>query len=283
MEPVHIWDAAGQENYVDTIDSGSGSFFERIDEHRYRPTPHCGGAWDPDELHFSPLGGLIVHAIDRHRAGHADAGLVLSRISFDILGRLANDVCEIAVEVLRPGRTIELLEATLSIGGRPVIRARAWLLATLDTSAVAGGGDAPLPSPENLDSWPLSSVWPAGGVVDSVDIRPVGAPQTGRTTAWITTDVELVAGEAVSPLAGYVTLVDLANGIATRQPPSEWMYPNVDLTIHLHRQPAGRWVGLDTTVVFGPSGQGITSSVLHDLAGPIGHAHQMLTVRPIPA
>ena len=146
---------------MDTIDSGSGSFFERIDEHRYRPTPHCGGAWDPDELHFSPLGGLIVHAIDRRRAGHADAGLVLSRISFDILGRLANDVCEIAVEVLRPGRTIELLEATLSIGGRPVIRARAWLLATLDTSAVAGGGDAPLPSPDNLDSWPLSSVWPA--------------------------------------------------------------------------------------------------------------------------
>jgi hypothetical protein len=266
---------------VGTIEGDPGSFFERIDEHRYRPTAHSGGAWDPDELHFSPLGGLIVHAIDRHRAGHADAGLALSRISFDILGRLANDVCEIAVEVLRPGRTIELLEATLSIGGRPVIRARAWLLATLDTSAVAGGGDAALPSPEPLDSWALSSVWPAGGVVDSVDIRPVGTPQTGRTTAWITTDVELVAGEAVSPLARYVTLVDLANGIATRQPPSEWMYPNVDLTMHLHRQPTGRWVGLDTTVVFGPSGQGITSSVLHDLAGPIGHAHQMLTVRPL--
>ena len=60
------------------------------------------------------------------------------------------------------------------------------------------------------------------------------------------------------------------------------MFPNVDLTIHLHRQPAGRWVGLDTTVVFGPTGQGITSTVLHDLAGPVGHAQQMLTVRPQP-
>jgi hypothetical protein len=61
------------------------------------------------------------------------------------------------------------------------------------------------------------------------------------------------------------------------------MFPNVDLGIHLHRQPAGRWTGLDTTVTFGPTGQGVTSTVLHDVAGPVGHAQQILTVRPLPA
>ena len=111
----------------------------------------------------------------------------------------------------------------------------------------------------------------------------VAAPHPGRGTAWITSDFELVAGEAAGPLASYVKLIDTANGIATRVRPTEWMFPNVDLTIHLHRQPEGRWVGLDTTVVFGPTGQGITSTVLHDLAGAVGHAHQQLTVRPLPA
>ena len=57
------------------------------------------------------------------------APLVISRISFDILGFLADDVCEVQVETIRPGKTIELVEATLSIGGRSVTRARAWLLA----------------------------------------------------------------------------------------------------------------------------------------------------------
>jgi hypothetical protein len=260
------------------------SYFERIDEHRYKPTHHVGGAWASDEQHFSPLGGLIVHALDRYLAARPDTpapGMVLSRISFDILGRLAVDECEIRVETVRPGRTIELLEATVRIADRPVVRARAWLLAALDTGAVAGGGADRLTPPDALASWDMSTLWP-GGFIASLDFRPLTPPQPGRATVWASTGVDLVAGETASPLASYVALVDTANGIAVRQPPTAWMFPNVDLTIHLHRQPEGRWTGMDTTVAFGPTGQGITSTVLHDLTGPVGHAQQILTVRPQP-
>ncbi|ARX80854.1 MULTISPECIES: thioesterase family protein [Streptomyces] len=258
----------------------TGSYYEPVDAHRYKPTAHAGGAWSADEQHFSPLGGLIVHAIDRHLADRPGNDLLLSRISFDILGRPALDECEIRVETVRPGRTIELVEAVVLIGGRPVVRGRAWLLAALDTTAVEGGAGDRLTPPDALTPWEMGSVWP-GGYIASVDVRPLAPPQPGRTTAWISTDLDLVAGQTVSPLASYVTLVDTANGIAVRQPPTAWMYPNVDLTIHLHRQPRGRWTGLDTTVTFGPTGQGITSTVLHDLDGPVGTAQQMLTVRPL--
>ena len=54
-----------------------------------------------------PLGGLIVHAMEQH-VGQERVGMLLSRVTFDILGRLANDVCEVRVETIRPGRTIEL-------------------------------------------------------------------------------------------------------------------------------------------------------------------------------
>ena len=60
------------------------------------------------------------------------------------------------------------------------------------------------------------------------------------------------------------------------------MFPNVDPTSHLHRRPRGTWTGLDTSVTFGPTGQGLTSTVLHDLDGPVGHAAQILTLRPLP-
>ncbi|WP_431988291.1 thioesterase family protein [Streptomyces parvulus] len=265
---------------MNTSTATPDSYYERIDEHRYKPTPHAGGAWSTDEQHFSPLGGLIVHAVDRHLAGREGAAMSLSRISFDILGRPALDECEIRVETVRPGRTIELVEATVLIAGRSVTRARAWLLADVDTSGVAGGGADRLAAPDTLASWPLDTEWP-GGYIASVDVRPVGTPRPGRTTAWVSTGLDLVAGEAASPLASYVALVDTANGIAVRQPPTEWMFPNVDLTLHLHRAPRGRWTGLDTTVVFGPTGQGVTSTVLHDVDGPVGHAQQMLTVRPL--
>lgn len=277
-----------------------GSYFERIDDRRYKPTPHAGGAWDPDEQHFSPLGGLVAHAVEEYAAA-AGHGLLVSRISYDILGRLALDECEIEVETIRPGRTIELVEAVVRIGGRAVVRARAWLLAEWDTGAVAGGPDpravgrrdstatptetpaasGTLPPPEGLASWRMSELWP-GGYIESIDVRPVAAPSPGRTAAWVSTPLELIAGVPVGPVAAFLTLVDTANGIAVRESPREWMFPNVDLTVHLHRRPTGPWTGLDTTVAFGPSGQGLTSTVLHDVHGPVGRAEQLLTVRPLP-
>ncbi|MFE2934690.1 thioesterase family protein [Streptomyces sp. NPDC059278] len=256
------------------------SYYERTGEHSYKPTAHAGGAWSTDEQHFSPLAGLVAHALERHLATRP-GNLVLARISYDILGRIALDECEITVETVRPGRTIELLEATVTIGGRPVVRARAWLLASMDTSAVADSPHERLPAPEELTPWAMSERWD-GGFVSSIDVRRTPPLRKGRTAAWASSPVDLVAGEPSGPLASYIALVDIANGIAVQQDPTAWMFPNLDLTIHLHRQPEGPWTGLDTTTTFGPSGQGLTSSVLHDLRGPVGHAEQILTVRPLP-
>mgnify|MGYP001210664788 CR=1 FL=1 len=255
------------------------SYYQRIDDRRYKPTPHTGGAWNPDEQHFSPLGGLITHAIERDRDERGSA-LAISRLSFDILGKLALDECDIRVDVIRPGRTIELVEAVADIGGRTAVRARAWLLAPGDTTSVAGGDDVPLTPPGELERWRMSELW-SGGYISSLDARPVSPPQPGRAAVWISSDSDLVAGEAAGPCASFVTHVDAANGIAVRRPPNEWMFPNVDLTIHLHRTPEPGWTGLDTTVTFGPDGRGITSTALHDTHGHVGHAQQILTVRPL--
>ncbi|WP_104134013.1 thioesterase family protein [Cryobacterium sp. Y62] len=258
------------------------AYFAPIAPGRYRPTDYAGGAWQADEIHFSPLGGLIVHAIDRHRTA-TDKGSndkKLGRISFDILGFLAADVCEITVDTIRPGRTIELLEATVIIAGRAAVLARAWYIATTDTTAVAGGESVPLPSPDTGVPGSMADTWP-GGFVASLEMSTLAPPQPGKASAWLRTDVALVAGQPSSPHASFIALVDTANGVAVRESPMDWMFPNLDLTIHLYRQPTGNWVGLDTTVTFGAAGLGLTSSVLHDELGAIGRAEQILTVRPM--
>ena len=264
---------------AETSPTGPDSYFVRVGDGRFRPTVHTGGAWTPAEQHVSPLTGLITHELERLVTARGPDDLVIARIVFEILGVAAMDDFDVSVEVVRPGRTIELLEAVVSGGGRAMVRARAWRLARHDTTAYAGGQPDPLPGPEGLASWPLTSVWP-GGYIASVDMRPVSGPEPGRATAWLHTHVELVAGEAVGILPRFITLIDTANGIAVRRPPRTLMFPSIDLTVHLHRQPESDWVGLDTTVVFGPGGQGVTTTVLHDLAGPVGRAEQILTVRP---
>jgi len=124
-------------------------------------------------------------------------------------------------------------------------------------------------------------VWP-GGFVSSLDVRHCGEPSPGRSQTWVSTDINLLADRPTSNLARFVGLIDTANGVAVRQSPAEWMFPNVDLTVHLYRQPRGRWVGLDTTVTFGTDGHGLTSTVLHDIGGPVGRSEQILIVKPLP-
>lgn len=252
------------------------AYFVRLSDRSYVPTRHTSGAWSQTEQHISPLNGLVVHALER---AVGQDGKVVARLSLDILGPVAIEELTVDVEVLRPGRTVELVEATVTSRGRRVLRCAAWRLAQYDTAHVAGGEAAPLPAPAQVPSWDMTSVWP-GGYIAGLQTRrsPDAAP--GRSTTWVSSPLALVHDEPVSALAGFVSLVDTANGTAVREAPQEWMFPNVDLTIHLHRQPRPGPVGLDTTVVFGPGGQGVTSTVLHDVDGPVGTAAQALTVRP---
>ncbi|MFG3340308.1 thioesterase family protein [Glycomyces sp. NPDC048151] len=259
--------------------TAASAYFERIDEGRFRPTAWTGGAWTVSEQHISPMNGLIVHEVERFCAERGPDGMAIGRISVDILGVLGIEPFEVSVSVVRPGRTIELLEAVVTSAGRAAVAARVWRSVVLDTAAVAGGEVEPLPGLAESEALDLAEVWP-GGYIGSVELRSVGAVKPGRAAAWIRSRVDLVEGEAASDLARLVGLVDTANGLCVRQSIDAWLFPNVDLTIHLLRQPVGEWLGLDTTVVFGAAGHGVTSSVLHDAAGHAGYANQTLTIRP---
>jgi hypothetical protein len=259
------------------MSSGAG-YFERVGPSAFLATSCVGGAWTTHEQHIAPALGLLVHAVERDRDDRRQDGLVVGRLSFDILGTIPIDVVDTRVAVIRPGRTVELVEATLSHGGRAAVLARAWLLQPRDTTHLSAPALPPIPPPADVPPWDPTSVWP-GGFIASVEVRRRRL-DPGRAAFWVRTPVPLVAGEAVSGLASAAGLFDIANGMTVRVDPEEVAFPNLDLTAHLFREPGGDWIGFDTTVSFGPGGVGLTSSVLHDVDGPIGALSQILTIRP---
>ncbi|WP_414552944.1 acyl-CoA thioesterase domain-containing protein [Stenotrophomonas forensis] len=99
------------------------AFFERLSETCYLPTEHTGGAWNIREQHIAPAIGLLAHHLERdaEARGH---GFLIARLSYDILGTIPIEAMEADVQVLRGGRTIELVEATLRHDDRPALRAR---------------------------------------------------------------------------------------------------------------------------------------------------------------
>lgn len=254
------------------------SYFDRLDATRFVPTRHVSGAWDETMQHIGPALGLLVHAVESDLAARRDDPMVISRLSYELLGVVPMDVVDVAVEVIRPGRTIELVEATYSHGDRVGIRVRAWLQQPRDTTDLGGDGFDPIPGPDEMEPWDPTTVW-RGGYLASAQVRRI-ADAPGRSRYWVRTDVPLISGEEVGDLARMAALFDIANGMAIRAEPEQVHFPNIDLTAHLVRPPRGEWLGYDTRVTFGPGGLGLTSSVIHDEDGPLGTVSQSLTVRP---
>jgi hypothetical protein len=255
------------------------AYFERLGAHRFRATEHTGGAWDLETQHIAPALGLLAHAVERDRDERRGAGLVLTRLSYDILGTVPIAEVDIEVAVVRAGRTIELVEAMLSHGRRSVVRLRAWLMEERDTSAIQGTGLERIPGPDELEPWDPTTVWP-GGFIATADVRRRQL-EPGRASVWVRATQPLLDSEEVSRRAAVAGLLDIANGMTVRAAPADVAFPNVDLTAHLFTQPAAGWLGLATAVSFGADGLGLTTSVVHDERGPIGTSSQCLTVRPI--
>ncbi len=252
-------------------------YFDRVSATAYRPTEHVSGGWNTAEQHIAPPMALLAHAVEQDRDARRDDGLRLARLSYDILGTLPMDTVDVAVRVIRPGRTIELVEATLSHAGRAGLVLRAWLLDRRDTHAVAGTELDPIPPAAEMPEWNPSDVWPGGYIASARARRREVRP--GRAAYWVETDVALL-DEPVGPVARAARFFDIANGMTPRFAPEEVAYPNLDLTAHLFRDPVGDALGFDTRVSTGPDGAGLTHSVIHDTAGPLGTVDQIQTVRP---
>jgi hypothetical protein len=140
--------------------------------------------------------------------------LQLARISYDILGLIPLREGAVSVRTLRPGRTIELVEAVLEIAGRTVVRATAWRLSRQETLGVQGGYPARLPDPDAMIAWPIDALWD-GGYIASLTVRKPDDEEPGQGQAWVRSDVELVAGEDARPSSSFLRLVDTA----TASPP----------------------------------------------------------------
>jgi hypothetical protein len=254
------------------------AFYTQLAEGVFHATEHTSGPWSSDAQHFGPPSALLSRALEQ--VATSDGG-VIARVTVEILGPLPLGELTVRACVARPGRSVRLLRAELNAAGRTAATAAGWQLAASDTAELAGGGDAPLPAPEGFPDAHLAAGW-SGGYLHAMEWRFVrgGFADLGPAAVWSRQRVPLVAGEQPSPLQRVMVVADSGNGISGRLEPREWYFINSELTVHLHRELAGEWVGLDASSVLGPSGVGTARSALHDTAGPVGHGAQALLVRP---
>jgi acyl-coenzyme A thioesterase PaaI-like protein len=247
------------------------------------------GPWDPNAQHGGAPAALLARAIerhdrhdrhDRHEVGNAGGPTVrVARLTVELLRPVPLGRVEVRARTLRPGRKVQLVEASILAGDTEVARATGLRIREATVPLPEGAHETgKLADPSDALAWTFERVGPLnfGAAMEFAPL--VGGPgQIGRATVWFRLRVPVVAGEETSPLMRVAAAADFGNGIsAVVDWDGGWMFINPDLTIHLSRYPRGEWVALEAVTHGSDDGIGFAESGLYDEDGRIGRSVQSL-------
>ncbi len=246
-----------------------------------RATELARGPWDPGAQHGGAPAALLTRALERLPAGN---GLQIARITFELLRPVPIARLSVSAEVVRGGRRVQLLEASLrSEDDVEVVRARALqvLVARAPSRHEPGPPDGPEQGEENDLEPPFRPMF----TPDGIEVRFVEGQftQRGPATAWFRLRVPVLAGEEASALQRLAAASDFGNGISAPVSWAEYVFINPDLTLYVERPPQGEWMALRARTRIAPGGIGISESELFDVHGRVGRATQALLVAPRPS
>ena len=253
------------------------SFYVPVRNGTWRATAHTTGPWDERAQHGGPPSALLGRAIQRC-APRDD--MIVTRFTCEILGAIPVGDLDVQARLVRPGRSVEFLEAVASAGGRDVARASAWRVLRTTSETVLPPSDPPPALPDRAIGAP-----PAGwidGYLSAVEWRPVRGDfsERGPATVWARLRYPLVPDEETGPLERVLAVADSGNGLSSELDVAQWLFINPELTVHLHREAAGEWICLDAQTTISAGGTGLATSVLSDLDGPVGVGAQSLLIAP---
>ena len=113
------------------------SFFVPLGDDRWLATARTRGPWDPAAQHGGPPSALLGRAMQRCEPR---TDMIVARVTCEILGPIPVGELTVRARVVRQGRSVELLEAALSAGGRDVARASAWRVLRARIPRTPGAG-----------------------------------------------------------------------------------------------------------------------------------------------
>jgi hypothetical protein len=255
------------------------ALFERDGKH-YVATQLSLGPWAENALHGGPVAALLASAIEGMDAG---SGLQVARITVELLRPVPRAPLALTTRLLRPGKKVQLREASLALNGQDVARATGLLIRVADVALPA---DRPElvetmePHEQGMETRRLGSLRDFDGfhsiATEHRWVRGQHEPR-GPSAVWIRLTVPVLAGVAPSPLARACAAADFGNGVSSVLS-NDFTYINPDLTVYLHRYPRGEWVCLDASSRVESTGIGLAESRLFDRDGRFGRAVQSLIV-----
>jgi hypothetical protein len=237
------------------------------------PDKTARSPWSRDNQSGLAIAGHLALALE---AAPAAQPMRVARLSVDFLGAVLMKPTESRVRVLRDGKRMQIVEASLWVDGAMAATATALRLSHGE-GPTAAAPPLPYPGPEDAPRKPVTPYFDAGHPLETRVIAratPEGAPGV----FWSRFNTAFVAGEPTSPLIRTVMTADIATGVATNSATRGWRIPNADLSLYFAREPQGDWLLGIAQIDIADEGVAMTRSTLADETGVFGYARQTLVL-----
>jgi hypothetical protein len=255
----------------------SDAVYVQEDPGRFAATELARGPWDPGAQHGGGPAALLARAVEQVET---PAEMAVVRLTYEFLRPVPLASLEVRADVLRPGRRVQLVAASLHAAGDEVARVTALRIRRDDVPAPPAGDPPAAAGPDAGALLEPPSARATSFAWNAMEIRFTAGSfwEVGPAFAWFRLRVPLLAGEAPSPLQRLAAAGDFGNGIATAVSWRTHVFINPDLTLYVERPPAGEWIGLDAVTRVEGDGTGVSDSVVYDERGRVGRAQQGLYV-----
>jgi Thioesterase-like superfamily len=246
----------------------------------FLPTRYTQGPWNPGHQFGGSPAALLATLVEEVPTL---VPMQIARLSVDLLRPVPLDRLTADVRIVREGKRIQVVAASLLAGSTEVARSSALRIRQIDLGdhdLPTGACPNPLPSgPLSIDDEPFPIPSPPGSR-RAVEYLFEGAGGYFREPIWVRLRVDVIAGQPASPVARLAYTADLASGIGqVRGLPVRAI--NADLTLNVLRYPEGEWLSLGGRGWMSRAGVGQVQATLSDTAGVAATVSMARLVDPI--
>ncbi len=244
-------------------------FFVPIDG-GYQPQDPARGPWDRESLHGRVVAGILAHEME---VRYGDSAFQVSRLSVDMFRVAPYAPVSVKTELVRDGNRIRVSDATLFSGETAIGRANMVMLRRAEPPEGSVWKPEPwdAPHPDTIEVRPpRNEGWEPAWETRSLNFqfRQESSPGV-KKRAWLREVRPLIAGIELTPTIRCALAADFTSPIANGGS-AGLHYVNADLTLYLHRDLAGEWIGMDVVDHQSADGVATGTCMLHDLSGALG-------------
>jgi hypothetical protein len=238
------------------------------DGNRFVPTHYCQGPWDPGAQFGGAPAALLATLVDETPSL---VPMQIARLTTDLMRPVPLTPLTPELHVVREGKKIQVVEASLYADGVEVTRATALRIrrAAVEADGLPDGqfANPPPTEPRAVEEDPFTSEDPPGSRL-AMEYLFEGVGGYYAQPGWMRLRLDVIAGERSRPVARLAYVADTASGVGhVRTVAVSWI--NADVAINVIREPVSDWLSLEGRSWIGRTGSGQVQATMSDTEGVV--------------